>query len=195
MKSLQFRCFRSAAQWLVWVALSAMCAVLLPAYAGVPGAPTIRSAFPEKNAQATVLFTAPASDGGSPIEAYTVTANPGNLTASGPASPITLGGLSIGTSYTLTVTATNGTNTGPSSGSITAKARPYSPTTGTINNLAVFIRFSDQPEFVQTAAYYDGLFNSAVHSLKNFYLENSYNTLTVNSTLLPSPSGNAIVSY
>lgn len=72
---------------------------------------------------------------------------------------------------------------------------PLAPTTGTINNLVVFIRFSDQPEFTQSSAYYDGLFNTASNSLKNFYLENSYNALTVNSTFYPAPSGNAIVSY
>ena len=178
-----------------FLGLLAMLGAVVPARAVPPGAPTIRSAFPEKNAQATILFTPPASDGGSPITGYVVTANPGSLTATAAASPITIGGLAIGTSYTLTVAATNIDGTGPSLGSIAVKARPYAPTTGTINNLAVFIRFSDQPEFTQSASYYDGLFNTASNSLRNFYLENSYNTLTVNSTLLPAPNGNAIVSY
>ena len=168
----------------------------LPALAAAPGAPTITGGFPEKNARVTILFTAPASDGGKPISSYTLTANPGGLTASGPASPITIGGLSVGTSYTITVTATNSDGTSiPSIAFTPTKARPYAPTAGTINNLAIFIRFADQPEFTQTASFYDGLFSSAANSLKNFYLENSYNTLTVNSTLLPTPSGNAIVSY
>ncbi len=172
-----------------------MLGAALPAMAAAPGAPTITSGFPEKNARATILFTAPASDGGKPISSYTLTANPGGLTASGPASPITIGGLTVGTQYTITVTATNSDGTSAPSFAFTTRARPYAPTAGTINNLAVFIRFADQPAFTQTAAYYDGLFNSAANSLKNFYLENSYNTLTVNSTLLPTPSGNAIVSY
>lgn len=75
-----------------------------------------------------------------------------------------------------------------------AGARPLSPTTGTINNLVVFVRFSDQPEFAQPLSYYDGLFNTASNSLKNFYLENSYNALTVDSTFYPT-SGGTIVSY
>ena len=79
----------------------------LPALAAAPGAPTITGGFPEKNARVTILFTAPASDGGKPISSYTLTANPGGLTSSGPASPITIGGLSIGTSYDITVTATS----------------------------------------------------------------------------------------
>ncbi len=182
--------------WVFVLGLLALLSAAVPAHAVPPGAPTITSAVPEKNAQATILFAPPASDGGNPITAYTVTANPGsNLSATGPASPLTIGGLTVGVAYTLTVTATNIDGTGPSLGSIVVKARPYAPTTGTINNLAVFIRFSDQPEFTQSASYYDGLFNTASNSLKNFYLENSYNTLTVNSTLLPTPSGNAIVSY
>lgn len=73
-------------------------------------------------------------------------------------------------------------------------AQPYAPTTGTINNLVVFIRFSDQPEFTRPLAYYDNLFNSASNSLKNFYLENSYNSLTVSSTFYPTSSG-TVVSY
>jgi len=76
----------------------------------------------------------------------------------------------------------------------TAAAQPYAPTTGTINNLVVFIRFSDQPEFSRPLSYYDNLFNFASNSLKNFYLENSYNTLTVNSTFYPASTG-AVVSY
>jgi sugar lactone lactonase YvrE len=80
----------------------------------LPGAPTIGSATPG-NAQATVSFTPPASSGGGTITSYTVTSSPGGLTGSGPASPITVTGLTNGTSYTFTVTATNSAGTGPAS--------------------------------------------------------------------------------
>ncbi|MHB1056908.1 MAG: putative Ig domain-containing protein [Rhodanobacter sp.] len=76
-----------------------------------PGAPTGASAT-AGDSQASVSFTAPASDGGSPINSYTVTSSPGGLTASGTASPITVAGLTNGTSYTFTVTATNTAGTG-----------------------------------------------------------------------------------
>ncbi len=78
-----------------------------------PGAPkdvTARAG----NASATVSFTAPASDGGSPITSYIVTSSPGGITASGTRSPITIKGLTNGTSYTFTVQAINKIGTGPS---------------------------------------------------------------------------------
>jgi hypothetical protein len=85
--------------------------------ASVPGAPTIGSAT-AGDTQATVSFTAPASDGGAAITGYTVTASPGGATATGSASPITVIGLTNGTAYTFTVTATNTAGTGdPSSAS------------------------------------------------------------------------------
>ena len=78
-----------------------------------PGAPTIGAATPG-DGQASVTFTAPASNGGSAITGYTVTSNPGNITAGGngfTTSPITVTGLANGTSYTFTVQATNAVGT------------------------------------------------------------------------------------
>jgi hypothetical protein len=54
--------------------------------AATPGAPTGVTAT-AGNAQASVAFTAPASDGGSAILDYTVT-SPGGFTATGAASPL-----------------------------------------------------------------------------------------------------------
>jgi VCBS repeat-containing protein len=64
------------------------------------------------NGQATVTFDAPADDGGSPVTGYIVTSNPEGKTAQGSASPITITGLTNGTSYTFTVKAVNGAGTG-----------------------------------------------------------------------------------
>lgn len=71
-----------------------------------PGAPTIGTAT-AGDGQATVAFTAPASNGGSAITSYTVTSSPDNITANNTASPITVTGLTNGTSYTFTVVANN----------------------------------------------------------------------------------------
>ena len=46
---------------------------------GSPGAPTSVSAV-AGDTQASVSWGAPANDGGSPINSYTVTSNPGSLT-------------------------------------------------------------------------------------------------------------------
>jgi hypothetical protein len=67
------------------------------------------------NGRVSVSFTPPASDGGTAIVSYTVTASPGGATATGAGSPIGVTGLANGTSYTFTVTATNGAGTGPPS--------------------------------------------------------------------------------
>jgi len=75
-----------------------------------PGAPTIGIVTPE-NTQASVSFTAPASNGGSAITGYTVVSSPGGRIGSGSSSPITVTGLTNGTAYTFTVTATNSVGT------------------------------------------------------------------------------------
>ncbi|HTV72556.1 MAG TPA: fibronectin type III domain-containing protein [Candidatus Acidoferrales bacterium] len=79
-----------------------------------PGAPTIGSAF-AGNAQASVAFTAPASDGGATITSYTATSSPGGLTGTCGTSPCTVTGLTNGTSYTFTVSAVNSAGTGTAS--------------------------------------------------------------------------------
>ena len=76
----------------------------------VPNAPTGVTAV-KGNAQAVVSFTAPSDTGGSVITSYTVTSSTGGITATGSASPITITGLTNGTAYTFTVTATNAIGT------------------------------------------------------------------------------------
>lgn len=75
----------------------------------VPAAPGI-TAVSAGNGQATVSFTVPQSD--LTITSYAVTANPGGITATGSASPITVNGLSNGVTYTFAVRATSNAGTG-----------------------------------------------------------------------------------
>lgn len=74
--------------------------------AAPPGAPTEVSVT-GGNRQATVSFTAPASNGGSPITGYTVTSSPGGITKTCDGGPCIITGLGNGTSYTFTVHATS----------------------------------------------------------------------------------------
>jgi M6 family metalloprotease-like protein len=72
------------------------------------------------------------------------------------------------------------------------------PRTGTINNLVVYIRFSDQEDF--TPAFVDStdaFFNSAVagaNSMVNYYTEASYNQLAISTTFYPGTTP-AVYSY
>ena len=78
-----------------------------PSSASAPGSPTGVTAV-AGDGNAYVSWTAPVSNGGSPITGYTVKSSPGGLTATAPtATPVTVSGLTNGTAYTFTVTATN----------------------------------------------------------------------------------------
>lgn len=79
--------------------------------ATIPGVPTI-SMVTAGDSRATVNFWPPASNGGDAISSYTVSCSPTCTEVSGTASPITVTGLTNGTPYTFTVTATNGVGTG-----------------------------------------------------------------------------------
>lgn len=92
----------------------------------VPGAPTIGTAS-AGNGQATITFTPPADNGGNSITYYTVTSSPGSITASDSGSPITVTGLTNGTAYTFTVTATNVAGSGPASAASNS-VTPLQPT-------------------------------------------------------------------
>ncbi len=73
-----------------------------------------------------------------------------------------------------------------------------SPNTGQFNNLVVFIRFSDDPDFAQGLSYYDNMFNNSsanANSMKNYFTAASYNQLTVDSFYYPEAVGDQIVSY
>jgi len=96
----------------------------------VPNAPTAVSATPG-NGSAIVTFAPPAFNGGANISGYTVTSNPGVFTGTGASSPITVSGLTNGTSYTFTVTATNEAGPGAASSSslaVTPRTVPGAPT-------------------------------------------------------------------
>ena len=83
----------------------------------VPGAPTGVQATPG-NGEIVVSWTPPEDSGGSAITGYTVNFSPSGgvaCTATPPATSCTIPGLDNGTTYSFTVTATNGSGSGPAS--------------------------------------------------------------------------------
>ena len=86
----------------------------------VPGTPA--GVYRHRGRQVRQGDMVSAADGGSPIVSYTITPYIGSaaqtptvITGSPPATSATVSGLTDGTSYTFTVTATNGVGTGPAS--------------------------------------------------------------------------------
>ena len=124
---------------LFWACSIASAQITLPAFQGVFGKKVVTGTVPSfprslvatsGYEEATVSFLAPTSNGGNVITGYTVTSSPGGFTASGAASPLTVSGLSNGTSYSFKVVATNALgNSAPSTSSsfitIFAIGTPY----------------------------------------------------------------------
>jgi hypothetical protein len=103
-------------------------ALIIP---GVPDAPTDVLATPGIGA-ATIIWTAPASNGGSEITSYSIQTNSGSpFTLPSIPNPLsyTITGLSAGSSYTFRVTATNisGSTESAASASITIPTVPSVP--------------------------------------------------------------------
>lgn len=124
------------------------------AAAGTPGAPTIGTAT-AGDTTATVDFTGPASDGGSPITSYTATAvdstNPANggQSSTGASSPLTVTGLTDGDSYTFTVAATNANGPGPASAPSNAVV-PMSSSPGPLTIVTTTIPDASRGSFYST---------------------------------------------
>lgn len=81
-----------------------------------------------------------------------------------------------------------------------ANLRDYSnaksPHIGPFNNLVVFIKFADDPDFGSPITVYDEMFNCPdANSMKRYFNEASYDLLDLDSTFYPPPDGNTIVCY
>ncbi len=132
----------------------------------VPGAPVTVTAA-AGNRKATVSFTAPADNGGRPITGYVVTSSPGNITAAGTGTTITVTGLTNGTAYTFTVKAVNEVGNGPESATSNA-VTPHAASGGENSNST-----ATQPETQPPA-------NSGVVVLVNGRTENVGTATTTN---------------
>jgi hypothetical protein len=128
---------------------------VVPAAPQVPGTPTGVTAT-AGNASAVVKWTAPSS-GGSQISSYTVTPfigseaqTPTTITGSPPVTSATIGGLTNGTAYTFTVTATNSIGSGSPSApstSVTPFTTPGAPTgvAATAGNASAAVSWTAPP--------------------------------------------------
>ena len=79
----------------------------------LPNPPTSVSATQTNSTVASISFTPPTT--GPTVNSYIVTSSPGNITASGSSSPISVTGLTNGTTYTFTVASVNDNGVGTSS--------------------------------------------------------------------------------
>ncbi|MBK7215018.1 MAG: M6 family metalloprotease domain-containing protein [Bacteroidales bacterium] len=71
-----------------------------------------------------------------------------------------------------------------------------SPHSGLVNNLVIYIRFADDPEFATSRQQFETLFNSSDQaSLKSYYSEASYNQLNLTSSHFPASPQNINRSY
>ena len=96
--------FQAVATNAAGITTSALSNSIIPA--SIPDAPTAVTAT-RGDETATVTFAAPADNGGSPITSYTLTVVETGQTFTSSGSPITVTGLTNGSSYTFRVTATN----------------------------------------------------------------------------------------
>ena len=116
-----------------------------------PGAPTTVTGTPG-NATATLTWTAPATNGGTPITGYRITPSTGATaqpaqTFNSTATTQTITGLTNGTAYTFKVAAISAAGTGPdstASPAITPRTTPGAPATvtGTPGNATVTLSWT-----------------------------------------------------
>ena len=98
-----------------------------------PGAPTIGTATDAAaGGTVSVAFTAPSDAGSATITNYVATSSPSGIQGTSATSPISVAGLTNGTSYTFKVKATNGAGTGPES----AASNSVSPTAPVVGQQA-----------------------------------------------------------
>jgi hypothetical protein len=144
----------------------------------VPSTPTIGTAS-VGNLSASITFT-PVSNAAS----YTMTSSPGNISATGTASPIRVGGLTAGTAYTFTVKSNNPIGSSAAS----AASNSVTPTTAGVT-------WTNRNSVMPAASgwngvlYSNGVFIAGIYDVAN-QVATSYNGITWTSrNLLTTGTG------
>ncbi|MDR0364847.1 MAG: M6 family metalloprotease domain-containing protein [Bacteroidales bacterium] len=87
----------------------------------------------------------------------------------------------------------------PAKAKIQGYDAPKNKNEGVLNNLVIYIRFSDQSEFTKDTTHYWNMFNSmetpTTPSMRNFFLDMSYQMMDIPSHFFPLAESNIIVSY
>ena len=76
--------------------------------------------------------------------------------------------------------------------------RDYIPNHGTLNNISIFIRFSDDGQFTNSYSSIDNMFNDVSEnavSLRSYFRAASYNAIEIPTTFYPGHNGDTIISY
>ncbi len=69
---------------------------------------------------------------------------------------------------------------------------------GTLNNIVIFIRFSDEDSLVQNYATVNNMFNDTAAgciSMRDYFRKTTYQQLDISTTFYPTPNGNTLLSY
>jgi M6 family metalloprotease-like protein len=80
----------------------------------------------------------------------------------------------------------------------TTKNRDYNPNHGTLNNIAIFIRFSDDEELTNSYTAIDNMFNNVSEgavSLRSYFRAASYGAIEIPTTFYPGHNGDYVMSY
>jgi M6 family metalloprotease-like protein len=86
----------------------------------------------------------------------------------------------------------------PEKKELTLKSSSLGGWAGTLNNIVIYVRFADQPEFEPKQAIYESYFNSSdsgANSMYNYFNEVSYQKLKIISRFYPKNDGTHIISY
>ena len=79
-----------------------------------------------------------------------------------------------------------------------SKSRGDNPNHGTLNNISIFIRFSDDPELTNSYAAIDNMFNDVSEgavSMRSYFRAASYGAIEIPTTFYPGHNDDVVISY